>query len=160
MLWSDQNWYDYILLIMQFLHGRFFKDFPHRVNKSIILIGTYFSGGFLIWRISCCNSLIVECKLANSWLIPKVEDCSTRKANLWTNRSPDAPTRHPAPRAAHITHFVRNCCSNMDDISLFSSFYLNHCCNFSWIKIKWYSLLCKKDLLFWHHRFVNFWHLR
>ena len=34
----------------------------------------------------------------------------------WRLTLPVMPTRHPAPRAAHIAHLFRNCCSNNDDI--------------------------------------------
>ena len=44
----------------------------------------------------------------------------------WRLTLPVMPTRHPAPRAAHIAHLFRNCCSNNDDI-------LNSFCLFQFI---------------------------
>ena len=41
---------------------------------------SYFNGGFLMCRISCWSSFIVEWRLANSWLRPWVEVCSILRA--------------------------------------------------------------------------------
>ena len=49
---------------------------------------SYFSGGFLMCRISCWSSFIVEWRLANSWLRPWVEVCSILRASLWTKWRP------------------------------------------------------------------------
>ena len=70
-----------------------FKKFPQFDTKYIIMFQSinqlsYFSGGFLMCRISCWSSFIVEWRLANSWLRPWVEVCSILRASLWTKWRP------------------------------------------------------------------------
>ena len=92
------------------------------------------------------------------WFMEKAMQLPQDDLTPWRLTLPVMPTRHPAPRAAHIAHLFRNCCSNNDDI-------LNIFCLFQFIvgfcfQSKFF------DTFIWQKKFgvlnflLNFWHLR
>ena len=82
---------------------------------------SYFSGGFLMCRISCWSSFIVEWRLANSWLRPWVEVCSILRASLWTKWRPVIKISLHGVKSFH--YFV---CGFSQRIFLFLFLYFYH----------------------------------